>query len=181
MSLIKLVQYTGVLIIAIFLTFFFHEMSHWIAYELLGYDAGFTLNGASVKDATIKLTKTQRMITSASGPIFTILQGIAFYLILQKHKNILLYPFLFLPFIMRLGAGWANRFQPNDEGRISLDLGLNLYAISTIVVAFLFFLVFRISRKNHYTFVQNVITFIISAILLFALAYIDSKYKIRFV
>lgn len=181
MNLIKLAQYTGILIIATFLTFFFHEMCHWIAYELLGYDAGFTLNGASVKDASIKLTKNQRMITSASGPIFTILQGVAFYFILLKNKSILLYPFLFLPFIMRLGAGWANRFQPNDEGRISLDLGLNLYTFSAIVVGFLFVLVYRISKKNHYSFTHNVITFVISAILLFSLAYIDSKYKIRFV
>ncbi len=181
MSLSKLAQYTGILIIATFLTFFFHEMSHWIAYELLGYDAGFTLNGASVKDASIKLSKVERMITSAFGPIFTIIQAIAFYFILLKRKTILLYPFLFIPFIMRLGASWANRFQPNDEGRISLDLGLNLYALSSIVVALLFFLVFRISRKNNYTFVQNAITFVISAILLFTLAYIDSKYKIRFI
>ena len=136
------------MIIATFLTFFFHEMSHWIAYELLGYDAGFTLNGASVKDASVTLTKTHRIITSASGPVFTILQGIVFYIILKKRNNIMLYPFLFLPFAMRLGAAWANRFQPNDEGRISLDLGLNLYVISTIVVAFLFFLIFKISKKS---------------------------------
>lgn len=181
MSLTKLAQYTGILIIATFLTFFFHEMSHWIAYELLGYDVGFTLNGASVKDASIQLTKIERNITSASGPIFTIIQAIVFYFILLKRKSILLYPFLFLPFIMRLGAGWANQFQPNDEGRISLDLGLNLYTISAVVVAFLFFLIFKISKKNNYSFAQNAITFIISAILMFGLAYIDSKYKIRFV
>lgn len=54
-------------------------MSHWIAYELLGYDAGFTLNGASVKDKAIQLSQTERIITSASGPIFTIIQAIVFY------------------------------------------------------------------------------------------------------
>lgn len=130
-------KYIGILIIATILTFFFHEMCHWIAYELLGYDAGFTLNGASVKDSSISLSKTERMITAASGPIFTIIQAIVFFYILQKRKQIMLYPFLFLPFIMRLGAGWANQFQPNDEGRISLDLGLPLYTISAIVVAYL--------------------------------------------
>ncbi|WP_432411392.1 hypothetical protein [Rasiella sp. SM2506] len=181
MKFIDWTKYIGVMIIATFLTFFFHEMSHWIAYELLGYDAGFTLNGASVKDSSIKLTKAHRIITSASGPIFTIIQGIVFYFILKKHKIIMLYPFLFLPFIMRLGATWANLFQPNDEGRISLDLGLNLYTISTIVVVFLFFLVFKISKKNKLSVVLNIITFIVSLILLFGLAFIDSKYKIRFV
>ena len=156
-------------------------MSHWISYELLGYDAGFTINGASLKDTTIQLTNTQRIFTSASGPIFTILQAILFYFILKKRKNIMLYPFLFLPFIMRLGALWANQFQPNDEGRISLILGLNLYAVSTIVVAFLFYLVFKISKKNKIPLAVNILTFIVSALLLFGLTYLDSKYKIRFV
>lgn len=181
MPFTKLAKYILVMITATFLTFFFHEMSHWIAYELLGYDAGFTLNGASVKDSSIKLTKTHRMITSAAGPLFTIIQAIVFYYILQKRNNIMLYPFLFLPFIMRLGASWANQFQPNDEGRISLDLGLNLYTISAIVVAFLFFLVYKISKKNKYSVVFNMITCIISIILLFGLVYLDSKHKIRFV
>ena len=177
----KILQYLGVMVLATFLTFFFHEMSHWIAYELLGYDAGFTLNGASVKDSSIELTKTHRMITSASGPLFTILQAIVFYVLLKKRKNILLYPFLFLPFIMRLGALWANQFKPNDEGRISLELGLNLYVISTAVVVFLFFLLFKTSRKNKISILFNGITFVVSALLLLALTYLDFKYKIRFV
>jgi hypothetical protein len=181
MNFIKFLKYIGVLIIATFLTFFFHEMCHWIAYELLGYDAGFTLNGASIKNSSLKLTKTERIITSAAGPIFTICQAIVFYIILKKNKTILLYPFLFLPFVMRLGAGWANKFMPNDEGRISLDLNLNLYAVSSIVVAFLFFLVFKVSKKNKISIVLNSITFIVSILLLLALAYLDSKYKFRFV
>ncbi|MFT6994871.1 MAG: hypothetical protein ACJA1P_001610, partial [Maribacter sp.] len=41
---IALAKYLAVLILATFLTFFFHEMSHWIAYEVLGYNAGFSIN-----------------------------------------------------------------------------------------------------------------------------------------
>ncbi|WP_299113244.1 hypothetical protein [uncultured Winogradskyella sp.] len=181
MNAIQLTKYVAIMIVATFLTFFFHEMSHWVAYELLGYDAGFTLNGASLKDSTIKLPKAHRIITSISAPIFTIVQAIVFYFILKKRKSIMLYPFLFLPFIMRLGASWANQFKPNDEGRVSLDLGLNLYTISAIVVAFLFYLIFKISKKNKYSLGFNIITFVIGGILLFGLVYLDSKYKIRFV
>jgi len=181
MRFIEITKYFAVLILATFGTFFFHEMSHWISYELLGYDAGFTLNGASLKDSTIELSKAHRIITSASGPIFTIIQGIVFYFILIKRKNIMLYPFLFLPFVMRLGATWANQFEPNDEGRISLDLGLNLYVVSIAVVAFLFFLIYRVSRKNRFSLLFNIITFIVSILLLFGLTYLDYKYKIRFV
>lgn len=174
-------KYFRVLILATFLTFFFHEMSHWIAYELLGYNAGFTLNGASVKDTATKLSKTERIITSAAGPIFTIIQAIVFFIILKKGKNIFLYPFLFLPFVMRLGAGWANRFQPNDEGRISLDLHLPLYTISILVVTFLLVLVFKISKSNKIPWSINLLTFLISILLMFGLVYLDSKYKFRFV
>lgn len=181
MGFTKWARYVVLLIIATFVTFFFHEMSHWIAYELLGYDAGFTLNGASVKDKSISLTQTHRMITSAAGPMFTVIQAVVFYFILKKHKNILFYPFIFLPFIMRLGASWANQFKPNDEGRISLDLGLDLYAISTIVVAFLLYLIYKTSKRNKISIMFNIITFIISGLLLFGLTYLDSKYKIRFV
>lgn len=177
----QLIIYVGILAAATFLTFFFHEMSHWIAYELLGYDAGFTLNTANIKDSSITLSKVERIITSGAGPLFTIIQAIAFYFILKKRNNIMLYPFLFLPFMMRLGAAWANQFNPNDEGRISLDLGLNLYVVSTIVVTFLLFLLFRISRKNKISIGINIVTFIITGLLMFALTYLDSKYKIRFI
>ena len=104
MNLNQLPKYIALMAVATFLTFFFHEMSHWIAYELLGYDAGFTLNGSSLKDSEISLPMAHRIITSAAGPVFTIIQAIFFYLLLKKHKNVLLYPFLFIPFIMRLGC-----------------------------------------------------------------------------
>ncbi len=181
MKLKKYTLYIIVIAVATFLTFFFHEMSHWLAYELLGYDAGFTLNGASLKDSSIQLSKTERIIASGSGPLFTLIQAIIFYIVLKKRKTILLYPFLFIPFIMRLGTTWANQFKPNDEGRISLDLGLNLYGISAVVVAILLFLVVSISRKNKYSVGFNLITFVLSGLFLFGLVYLDSKYKIRFV
>ena len=181
MSLTKYPKYIAIMILATFLSFFFHEISHWLAYELLGYDAGFTLNGASIKDTNIKLSKAHRIITSGSGPLFTIIQAIVFYFLLKKHKNLLLYPFLFILFIMRLGASWANRFEANDEGRISLDLGLNLYAVSTIVVRFLFFLIYKISKKNNIPISLNIITLLVSILLLFTLVYLDFKYKFTFV
>ncbi len=169
------------MVVATFFIFFFHEMSHWIAYEILGYDAGFTLNGASVKDASIALPTSHRMIASAAGPVFTIIQAIVCFFILKKHQHVFIYPFLFMPFLMRLGAGWANRFEPNDEGRISLEMGLNLYVVSAVVVGFLFFLVFKTSRRNTYSVLVNIITSVVGILLLFAVAYLDVKHKIRFV
>ncbi len=173
----NIILYTIVLAIASFLTFFFHEMSHWVAYELLGYDAGFSLNGANLKNSKIELSKTQRIITSASGPLFTILQSILVYFLIKKRKNLFLYPFLFLPFAMRLGAGIANVFQPNDEGRISLYLGLNLYTISFVVVSFLFFLVHKTSKREHYKLKTNIYTFVMSLLFILLISYVDNKIK----
>lgn len=177
----NIILYTIVLTIASFLTFFFHEMSHWIAYELLGYDAGFSLNSANLKNPKIELSKTQRIITSGSGPLFTIIQAILVYFLIKKRRNLFFYPFLFLPFLMRLGAGVANVFQPNDEGRISLYLGLNLYAISFIVVGFLFFLVYKTSKREHYKIKTNIFTFIMSLLFILLISYIDYKFKIKFI
>jgi hypothetical protein len=75
---------------------------------------------------------------------------------------------------------WANQFEANDEGRISLALDLNIYTLSTIVVVFLLFLIVRVSMKNKWSLVFNILTFIVAALLLFGINYLDFKYKIRF-
>jgi hypothetical protein len=83
----NIILYTSVLALASFLTFFFHEMSHWVSYELLGYDAGFTLNTANLKDSEIVLSKTQKIITSGSGPLFTILQALFVFFCIKEKKE----------------------------------------------------------------------------------------------
>lgn len=177
----NILQYFGIVFLATFLSFFFHEIAHWVSYELCGFDAGFTLNTANVKDKSVELTKIQKIITDASGPIFTICQAIFFYFLLRKKNVLFLYPFLFIAFVQRLMAGVFNVFQPNDEGRISLNLGLNLYTTSIVVSLFLFWLVYRISKKNQYSFKTNSITFIFSVISIVLLVLLDNTFKIQFV
>jgi accessory gene regulator protein AgrB len=82
---------------------------------------------------------------------------------------------------MRLGAGVANIFEPNDEGRISLYFGLNLYTIVFIVVGFLFFLVYKTSKRDNYKVKTNIFTFIMSLLFIILISYIDAKFKIKFV
>lgn len=177
----NILKYFGIVLLATFLSFLFHEIAHWVSYELLGFDASFTLNTANVKDKNVELTKMQNIISDASGPIFTIFQAIFFYFLLLKKNNIFLYPFLFIAFVQRLMAGIFNTFQPNDEGRISLNLDLNLYTISIIVSLFLFWLVYRISKKNKYAFKTNSITFIFCAISILIIVLLDNKFHIQFV
>jgi len=180
MRTLEFAKYFSIVILATFLTFFFHEFFHWVAYELLGYEAGFTLNTSSLKDE-VTLTNVEKIITSGAGPLFTIVQALVFFVILKKYNNKLLYPFLFIPFIMRLGATWANQFNPNDEGRISLILGLNLYTISSIVVIFLLTLIIITSRKNKYSILFNVLTYFISTLCMIGLVYLDTVFKVQII
>lgn len=181
LNISNIVIYFSIVIIVTFLTFFFHEMAHWIAYEALGYDAGFTLNTANVKDKTITLTKVQKIITSGAGPLFTIIQALFFFYWLKRKDNFLVYPFLFIPFAMRLAAGLANIFGPNDEGRISLHLGLPIYIIPILIILFLFWLVFKTSKRNKYSLKLNLFSFLFSLLTIILIAFLDQKFNIQFI
>jgi hypothetical protein len=170
-----------VVLIGTFLSFFFHEMAHWAAYELLGYDAGFTLNTANIKDKSISLPKKVKLIASAAGPVFTIIQALFFFFFLNKKKSFLLYPFLFIPFSMRLAAGFANVFGPNDEGRVSLYLNLPMYVIPILVILFLFYLVYKITKKNNYRLKDNLIIYGFSLIGIITVVFLDQKFNLQFI
>ncbi len=145
------VKYTVISAIAVFASFFFHELSHWVAGELLGYKMSMTLNTVSPVAGVYK-SKFDETIESAAGPAFTITQAIVFFLLMKRHrKNILLYPFLFAPLYMRILAGVLNFIKLNDEGRIGRDLGIGTFTLSILVCSFLFYLVYKISKQNQYT------------------------------
>ncbi len=130
-------------------TWLIHEFAHWAASELLGYEAAMSLN-KSFPVGEYKPSGWHATWISAAGPLVTVLQGLSAYWFLRsKGWNQYLYPLLFIPFYMRLLAGFMNIINPNDEGRISNFLGLGTYTIPFLVSALLFFLVFRISREYN--------------------------------
>ncbi len=177
----KIIIYIGISVLVGMASIFFHERSHWLVTELFGYETTFTLNTSQVIDQTIQLSRIERLLTAFAEPLFTIFQAVVFYLILNERKRILLYSFLFYPFTLRFGAAIANVFQPNDEGRISLDLGLPLNTISIVVVGFLFVLIVRISKKYNYSFLFNFLTFLLMASIVILISYLDAKFYLRIV
>src|SRR5690606_40880512 len=96
-------QYILISALAVVLTFLFHELTHFITGEILGYNMKMTLNSASPVNGNY-INSLHENIVSVSGPVFTIMQAVAFYLIIKKNKNYMLYPFLFVPFLMRVMA-----------------------------------------------------------------------------
>lgn len=143
---------------AVLFTWLFHEFTHWVTSESLGYDSMMRLNSVSPLDPK-KVTEWHAVYISASGPIFTILQAVVVYLFLRtKNWNKLIYPLLFTPLYMRALAGAMNFINANDEGRIGQFFGIGLYTLSIIVSLILFVLVYKISKKYELNWKFNVAT-----------------------
>ncbi len=149
-------QYVLVAALAVFLTSLLHELAHWVTGELLGNRMAMNLNAAFPVNG-IYLQPWHAHIVTAAGPIFTVLQGLVVYLLTQKYKNKFLYLFLLTALIMRALALFMNFLTPNDEGRISLALGLGLLTVPIVVCSILFLLTWRASRQNGYSVKFNAV------------------------
>jgi hypothetical protein len=149
-------QYVLVAALAVFLTSLFHELAHWATGELLGNRMAMNLNAAYPVSGNY-LQPWNAHIVTAAGPLFTVLQGFVVYLLTQKYKNKFLYLFLFTPLMMRTLALFMNFLNPNDEGRISLALGLGLFTVPIVVCSILFVMTWRISRQNGYSVKFNAV------------------------
>ena len=92
------------------------------------------------------LDASHDLYVSIGGPLFTIFQTMIFLLILEKYRNIYLYPFLFFPMFMRFFSLVFGGFSQQDEARISAILEIGSYTIAILVLLILFLLVFRASQ-----------------------------------
>ena len=150
--------YVLTIFIAVLFTWLLHEFGHWIAYRLMGFDPYLSFNAVGIRGDKLPNT-TQQLLGTAAGPILTLLQAIIIYFILTKKGwNKYLYPFVFIPFYMRLLAGIMNVMSPNDEGFISQHFGLGLFTVSILISLFLFGLVYKISKKFQLTTKFHLIT-----------------------
>jgi hypothetical protein len=134
--------------VAVFVTWLVHEFAHWSAGELLGNEMVMTLNTCYPKSGSF-LANWHEVVISAAGPLITITQAFIFYLLLQKDKNKILFPFLLTALYMRALAGIMNFINLNDEGRISDALGLSSFTLPFIVFGILFYLVYSIVTRNE--------------------------------
>jgi hypothetical protein len=171
-------KYTIISMMAVFLTFFFHEIFHWIAGELLGYKMTMTLNSVSLTEGQY-LKSWHEILVSAAGPIFTIFQASTFYIIMRQNKNLLFYPFLFVPLYMRVLAGVMNFINLNDEGSISNYFGIGTFTLSILVCTLLLFFVYKISKQNNYTIkfqiINLLLTMLFSSMLIMADQFLHLK------
>lgn len=181
MSSFKLTfKYILLSLVAVFLSFFVHELCHWTTGEALGYKMTMTLNTVSLAEG-IYTKSWHETLVSAAGPVFTILQAFAFYIFMKRYNDTNLYPFLFTPLYMRVLAGVMNYFNLNDEGRISHSLHIGDYTLSIIVCLVLLFFVIKISRQYKYTAKFQSINFLLVMIFSSILIMADQFLKIRII
>ncbi len=142
-------RYVLICCIAMLLSFVLHELAHWVAGQALGNDMALRLN--SVYPVSGEYAQPQHYtMVSAAGPLFTLLQAILFWLILRQVDRPALYPFLLTPLYMRMLATVMSLMNPNDEARISNELGLGTFTLPIIVCCFLFYIIADVNMRRHW-------------------------------
>ena len=143
------IKYIAVFAIADFFSWIFHELAHWTVGEYLGYkmimtlNSGYPLSGQYSKDVHYQ-------IISAAGPIFTLCEAILIFILMMQKRRILLYPFLFTCFYMRLFATIISVRNPNDEARISDSIRIGKFTLPILMTITLFVLVYKISKMYKF-------------------------------
>lgn len=164
--------------IAVFVSWVLHEMAHWAAGKLLGYDMIMGLNKASVVNGGFKSDCHYQMM-SAAGPIFTLIEAVIIFMLMGQRRIFYLYPFLFTCFYMRLFATVISLRNPNDEARISKSLGIGTFTLPLIVTAILFFLVYKTSNRYQFSMKLNLITLVLTIFFSSILIGADQLFHIR--
>jgi hypothetical protein len=142
----------------VLLSFFFHELSHFVTGEFLGYQMGMSLNKAFPVSGKFDSEADYQLI-SAAGPLFTLLLAFAIFGLMWNRQRKMLYPFLFGCFYMRFFALVISIRNPNDEARISKFLGWGTYTLPAITTAVLFYLVYKTSKRYGFSFRFNAANF----------------------
>lgn len=171
-------KYILICLLAVVLSWVLHEFAHWITGVALGYDMTMTLNATYPTNRKMN-SEADQQIMSAAGPLFTLLQAVVIYILMKSKQRKLLYPFLFTCLYMRLLAMGLSFINPNDEARISKYLGIGTFTLPLIVSAFLFLLVYRISKQYSFSKKFNAIN--VGLVMLFSsiLVLADQAWHVR--
>lgn len=134
--------------VVVLATWFVHEFGHWITAEMLGYPSGMSMNKTFPK-GHYNVPRIHQFMVTASGPVVTIFIATTAYSFLKAGRfwNGWLYLIIFTAFYMRFLAGGMNLINFNDEGKISMMLGLGVFTIPILVSAYLFYLLYRSSKE----------------------------------
>jgi hypothetical protein len=124
-------------------TFAFHELAHWLAGTLLGYPMIIKPNHVY---SLTKMLALHNVLTDAAGPVFSLFQAFAGFYLVKTRASKFGFSLLYMAFFMRLLATVVTLFNPNDEARLSVYLGLGQWPLPVLVCLGLFILTWSSSR-----------------------------------
>ena len=160
----------GLVFAAGFITFALHEGGHWLAGTLLGHEAHYGLNGAGVR---ANVTWTHGMIIIAAGPAVTIAQGLIALWLVQARASAAAWVFLFWAAFMRFKATVITLWNPNDEARIGLELGLGPWPLPVVVTGGLFVLLAIGSRRLKMSWTTLALSWVVASVAASAIVGLD--------
>ncbi|HWQ71084.1 MAG TPA: hypothetical protein VN370_02075 [Desulfitobacteriaceae bacterium] len=144
-----------------FFTYLFHEFGHWIVGEILGNDMIISLNNVGPRSGFF-IDESHALYSAMGGPAFSILQAMIFLLIIEKTKNLYVYPAVFFPAFVRFFSIVFGGFNMQDEAGISAMLDIGTYTTAIIVILLLFLLILRSSYVLKISLKANLYFFAIS-------------------
>jgi hypothetical protein len=162
------------LIGAVLLTALIHEGAHWLAGTALGHQMTFNLNSVGPMSP---VSMRDHLIISAAGPLVTILQGLIAFVLVLRRDMLGAYAFLFFAALMRVTATAVSVFNPNDEARISLELGMGQWTLPLIVCGLLIALTVVASRKLRIGWKTNLLTYLVCTVGITAIVGLDMLLK----
>ena len=117
--------WVGVLVLVTLAHFAIHEFAHALAAKLLGYDVVITLNTVRpLKEAYDSAADAS--LISITGPVVTLLIALFAALYARRHKSLVAFMVVVSALFQRAIAQLVSLGNPNDEMRVSIDLGLGL-------------------------------------------------------
>ena len=128
-----------------FITYFFHEFGHWTLGELFGNDMVLSLNNSAPKSGYFT-DESIALWSALGGPVFTMIQALAFLLITWITRSIYAYSITFFAVFSRFFSIVFGDINLQDEARIASMLNVNKYIIAAIVLTILFLSLWRCNR-----------------------------------
>lgn len=158
------IRFYMALLIAALLTFVLHEAAHALAGMAMGHDMQIGLNSVSARGGAAMAARDAFLVTAA-GPLATVLQAVIAWLVIARGKigrsgAGVAYAFLFAAWFMRFAAAFVSLFHPNDEARLGLMLGWNMWLLPGAMVITLLALTWAGARRLRVRWMTNAAAYV---------------------
>ncbi len=150
-----------------------HEAAHYFMGRALGYDMWITFNQAGLVEGDYD-SLLHRNLVSVAGPVVTALQAVLAWWFIRKSNALWAYSLVFLAFWTRALAMVISLMgDANDEARISLSLGLPIWVLPSISVAFMLVFTVLSSRSLRAGWKGNLVAYFGASIVTTLIVYSD--------